>query len=88
MISEKLSVNNNYVSALTAVIVGFITIMPGAVAFPLGAILRDTSISYMVISAFTSTLMMVGTITFPFEKKFFGTKINLIRNSISFLINI
>ena len=40
----------------------------------------------MVLSAFTTTLMMVGIITFPIEKEYFGVKVTVIRNVISFFI--
>jgi len=40
----------------------------------------------MVLSAFTTTLMMVGIITFPLEKEYFGVKVTVIRNTISFFI--
>ena len=42
----------------------------------------------MVLSAFTTTLMMVGVLTYPIEKEYFGMKITVIRNIISFFIAI
>ena len=65
---------------------GSITMMPGFIAFPLGGILVQNGVLYMIISAFTTTLMMVGIITLPVEKKYFGTKVAVIRNIISFFI--
>jgi uncharacterized membrane protein YraQ (UPF0718 family) len=66
-------------SALAALL-GSVSVMPGFVAFPLGAILVKNNIPYMVVSAFTTTLMMVGVITFPYEKSFIGTVPALVRN--------
>jgi len=40
----------------------------------------------MVLSAFTTTLMMVGILTFPIEKEYFGIKVTIIRNVISLFI--
>ena len=40
----------------------------------------------MVLSAFTTTLMMVGILTYPIEKNYFGTKVTIIRNLISLFI--
>ena len=40
----------------------------------------------MVLSAFTTTLMMVGVLTYPVEKAYFGVKVTIIRNVISFFI--
>ena len=40
----------------------------------------------MVLSAFTTTLMMVGVLTFPIEKEYFGVKVAVIRNVIGLFI--
>ncbi len=50
-----------------------------------GASLKK-GVIYMVLSAFTTTLMMVGIITYPIEKAYFGTKVTIIRNIISLFI--
>ena len=60
--------------------------MPGFIAFPLSGILLNKGVSYMVLSAFTTTLMMVGILTYPIEKEYFGVKVTIIRNIISFFI--
>jgi hypothetical protein len=60
--------------------------MPGFIAFPLCGILLETGVPYMVLSAFTTTLMMVGVLTFPVERAYLGTKVTIIRNVISFVI--
>ncbi|MFW6148941.1 MAG: hypothetical protein ACOC6D_03695 [Atribacterota bacterium] len=76
------------INVILAALVGSVTIMPGFVAFPLAGILRNSGISYMIIASFTTTLMMVGTVTFPVELTYFGKKVALIRNIISFIIAI
>jgi uncharacterized membrane protein YraQ (UPF0718 family) len=83
-ITHTLADGNRYVSTLIASLFGSITILPGFIAFPLSGILKAQGVAYMVISAFTTTLMMVGVLTFPVEKAYFGTKVALIRNIISF----
>ena len=40
----------------------------------------------MVLSAFTTTLMMVGVLTYPIEKQYFGIRVTIMRNAISLLI--
>jgi len=40
----------------------------------------------MVVAAFTTTLMMVGVVTYPVEKEYFGIKVTVMRNIISFFI--
>jgi uncharacterized membrane protein YraQ (UPF0718 family) len=48
--------------------------------------LLDKGVSYMVLSAFTTTLMMVGVFTFPIEKEYFGVKVAIIRNVIGLFV--
>ena len=67
---------------------GSVSVMPGFVAFPLGATLRMQGIPYYIIGAFTLSLMTVGFVTFPLEKKFLGTKVAITRNGLSLLIAI
>ena len=70
---------------LIALLAGSITLMPGFIVFPLCGILHEKGVSYMILSGFTTTLMMVGIISFPVEKRYFGWKAALLRNLISFL---
>ena len=65
---------------------GSITLMPGFIAFPLAGILLDKGVSYTVIAVFTTTLMLVGVLTFPIEKEYFGIKVTIIRNIISLVL--
>lgn len=86
VISNYLGNSSKFISVLLASFIGSITLMPGFVAFPLSGILLTKGVPYMVLSAFTTTLMMVGIITFPLEKEYFGVKATVIRNAISFFI--
>ncbi|MBE9483003.1 MAG: permease [Chloroflexi bacterium] len=86
VISSYLGSNNKFLSVLLASFLGSITLMPGFIAFPLCGILLKKGVLYMVLSAFTTTLMMVGILTYPIEKEYFGIKVTIIRNVISFLI--
>jgi len=88
LILKYLGIGNKYISTLIASLIGSITLMPGFIAFPLAGILRQQGVPYMVISAFTTTLMLVGIITFPVEREYFGVKITIIRNIICFIIAI
>ena len=65
---------------------GSISLMPGFVAFPLCGLLLERGASYMVLSAFSSTLMMVGLVTLPIERRYLGTRLTLVRNAASVLI--
>jgi len=86
VISNYLGHSSKSISVFLASLFGSITIMPGFIAFPLSGILLTKGVPYMVLSAFTTTLMMVGIITYPIEKEYFGAKVTIIRNIISFFI--
>jgi len=86
LITQYLGVENKYLGLLLASLLGSVTIMPGFIAFPLAGILLGKGVPYMVLAGFTTTLMMVGVLTYPVEKAFLGTKVTVIRNSISFFI--
>jgi uncharacterized membrane protein YraQ (UPF0718 family) len=87
-IVEHLNGTSKWISFISAMVLGSIAVMPGFVAFPLGGILLGKGVSHMVISAFTTTLMMVGLVTFPIEKVYLGTKVAILRNVISLFIAI
>jgi len=65
---------------------GSISIMPGFAAFPLCAALKGEGIPLYIIAAFSLSLMNVGIVTFPIEKKFLGFSVALIRNLIALII--
>ncbi len=88
MISEYLSGSNSSFGVLIGLALGSVAVMPGFVAFPLGSVLRDQGVQYMVIAAFTCSLMMVGILTFPVERQFFGTRFALLRNISSVVISL
>ena len=86
IISNYLSNDNKYIGIFIASFLGSITLMPGFIAYPLCGILLKKGVSYMVLSAFATTLMMVGVLTYPIEREYFGAKVTVIRNLISLLI--
>jgi uncharacterized membrane protein YraQ (UPF0718 family) len=71
---------------LLAAIVGSITLIPAFVAFPMAAMLLEHGAGYMQLSAFVSTLTMVGLLTLPLETKYFGKKFTTLRNSLAFVL--
>ena len=86
VILHYLGSNNKFIGVLLASFLGSITLMPGFIAFPLCGILLKKGVLYMVLAAFTTTLMMVGVLTYPIEKAYFGVKVTIIRNVISLFI--
>ena len=79
---------SNPITFIIALLAGSLGFMPGFIAFPLAKILLGYGVPYITISAFTSSLMMVGIVTMPIEKEYFGFRFALIRNVISLFIAI
>ncbi len=86
VIIRYLGADAEYLAVISAAGLGSIILMPGFIAFPLAGVLLEKGVLYMVLSAFTTTLMMVGVLTYPIERAYFGTRVTIIRNVISFLI--
>jgi uncharacterized membrane protein YraQ (UPF0718 family) len=87
-IIDYLDYGSDMVNIILAALIGSISAVPGFIAFPLAGILREHGISYTIIASFTTTLMMVGTITFPVEATYLGKRVAFIRNIIGFIIAI
>jgi uncharacterized membrane protein YraQ (UPF0718 family) len=86
VISKYLGVGNKFIGVIFASLFGSITLMPGFIAFPLAGILLKEGVAYIVLAAFTTTLMMVGILTAPIEKAYFGMKVTVIRNVMGLFI--
>ncbi len=69
---------------LIAGLLGAIALIPGFIAYPLAGILVKSGVSYPIIAMFITTLMMVGVITLPLESRYFGWRVALLRNVLSF----
>ncbi|MFW6006870.1 MAG: hypothetical protein ACOC1O_04725 [bacterium] len=86
LIVEFLGGNNLLLGLILGLVIGSITMMPGFIAYPLAGILVSKGVSYMVIAAFISTLMLVGILTYPVEKEYMGIKATIYRNAAGFII--
>ncbi|PIE53609.1 hypothetical protein CSA37_00120 [Candidatus Fermentibacteria bacterium] len=87
VIQENLEGEENTVRGLLiALMAGSLAFMPGFIAFPLCGILRSKGVPFLIISGFSTTLMMVGIFSFPVERKLLGTGAAITRNAVSFLV--
>lgn len=84
-ISQIIGGSSGWLGVFASALVGSITLIPAFVAFPMAAILLQNGAGYMQLSAFVSTLTMVGLITLPLEIRFFGKKFALLRNGLAFI---
>lgn len=75
-------------ATVVAALFGTVTLVPAFIAFPLVGTLVGAGVSIVPSVAFLTTLTMVGVVTFPLEKKEFGTKFTAVRNGLSFLFAI
>ncbi len=87
-ISRVIGSESGMIGMIVAALIGSITLIPGFVAFPLAAALLENGAGYMQITAFVSTLMMVGVITIPMETNVLGKKLTLTRNIAAFAFSI
>lgn len=79
-IVSYLAQDNIALGLLSSLTIGSITIMPGFIAYPLAKILVTKGVPYMVVSGFVTSVMMVGFVTYPLEKEYFGVKATILRN--------
>lgn len=81
-LSALVSGEHMWLSTGLAAIIGSVALMPGFIAFPLAGILLENGVPYMVLAAFTVSLMLVGVATFPLERAYLGTGVSLVRNGL------
>ena len=85
MIRNLLGENSGILGVAIGMIAGSIAFIPPFVAFPLGADLLSNGAGYPQVAAFITTLMAVGIVYWAAEKKFFGQKAVVLRNSLAFV---
>ncbi len=86
-ISKIIGDQSGWLGVLISGMVGAVTLIPGFVAFPTAAMLLRNGAGYVQITAFISTLMMVGIVTIPVEIRYFGRRLAVLRNSIAFIFS-
>lgn len=87
-IKQYMGNSNAFISTIISAFLGSITLIPAFVAFPLVGSLVNAGASIVPVVAFLTTLTMVGVVTFPLEKREFGIKFTVARNSLSFIFAI
>ena len=85
-LAAHLSGTNRFMAMALAMALGSVSLMPGFIAFPLSGLLLQQGVPFFVLSAFTTTLMMVGLVTLPLERHYLGTRTAIIRNGIGLVV--
>lgn len=86
-ISRLIGADSGWWGVVASAVVGSVTLIPAIVAFPNAAILLDQGAGVFQIGAFVTTLMMVGVVTFPLERRYFGVRLALARNLLAFVLS-
>jgi len=84
-ISSLIGAEAGFLATITAAVIGSLTLIPSLVAFPLAGSLLRSGATVMTISAFITTLVMVGVVTAPMEMKVLGKRFTLLRNGLSII---
>jgi len=79
---------SGFLAVILSAVLGTITLIPAFVAFPLIGSLKSSGAGLVTLTAFLTTLTMVGFLTMPLEIKTFGRKFTIIRNGVSFVFAI
>jgi uncharacterized membrane protein YraQ (UPF0718 family) len=79
-ISSIIGENSGVMGYVIAIVVGGVSLIPSFITIPLGATLVANGAGLSQAAGFISALMGIGIVTFPMEKKYFGTKFALTRN--------
>lgn len=88
LIESTIGAQSGILAVFVSALVGTITLIPAFVAFPLIGSLKASGAGVMTLTAFLTTLTMVGFVTMPLEIKSFGKKFAIVRNSLSFVFAI
>ncbi len=84
-IIKTLGKDSGFMGFMIAGLIGSIALIPAFIAYPLAAVLIKGGVAYKIIAVFITTLMMVGVLTLPIEIKFFGVRVSIVRNVLSFI---
>ncbi len=70
---------------LAAACIGSVALIPGPIAYPLAGMLAENGVPLTILAVFITTLMMVGILTLPVEKAYFGLRLAILRNIFSLI---
>lgn len=87
MIAKVIGPGSGVLGIIIAILIGSITMMAGFIAFPLGATLIARGAGVSQVGAFISALMLVGFLTIPLEKKYWGLKTTILRNVLGIVVS-
>ncbi|MCD6358809.1 MAG: permease [Dehalococcoidia bacterium] len=87
-ISRFIGDQSGFGGLLAIAVLGAVLYIPALLSFPLAASLLQSGAGVASVTAFITTLTMVGLATLPLEIKVLGKKFAFLRNGLSFIIAI
>ncbi|MDY6824607.1 MAG: permease [Thermodesulfobacteriota bacterium] len=69
-----------WLGIIVTAIIGSIALIPAPIAYPLTGMLAQNGVPLSILAVFITTLMMVGILTLPVEKAYFGLPLTILRN--------
>lgn len=88
LISKLIGEQSGLLGVIVAMIIGSVALIPSFVVFPLGETLLNNGAGLPQVAMLVSTLMSVGVISLPVERKMFGAKFTYIRNLAALIMSI
>ena len=85
LISKWLGEESGLTGIFLTSIVGSIVLMPAFVSYPLAAQLLQAGAGYPQITMLITSILMVGVMTMPLEKSYFGKRLTILRNALAFI---
>lgn len=85
-IAHWLGSGSGVLGILIGELVGTFALVQPAAVFPFSGMLLSKGASYATIYAFVSTAILIGVSTLPAEIKFFGKRLTIVRNLLTFIV--
>lgn len=80
LISKLIGEQSGFLGIVISMIIGSFALIPSFIVFPLGETLLNNGAGLPQIAMLVSTLMSVGIVSIPMERKMFGAKFTYTRN--------
>lgn len=87
-ISSFIGYESGILGVVISIITGAVSLLPSFIAFPLGATMLNNGAGLFQIAGFISALMGIGIVSFPMERKYFGSKFAYFRNIGSLIMTV
>ncbi|MBC8387643.1 MAG: permease [Actinobacteria bacterium] len=88
IISKVIGEQTGVLGVLVTAVLGSVLFIPALISFPFAASLLKGGASIMSVTAFITTLTMVGFVTLPVELREMGKKMTILRNLFGFIFAI